>query len=78
MHQLLFPENRELLHLFDNRSNVPHRFYDISRARFSLGTNHRRTLGDPPQSLAEISRATNKGNLEIAFINVVFFIRWRK
>jgi hypothetical protein len=75
VHELLFAERGEALHLPDNGAHVAHGFDDIARAGFALGTDHGRAFGDAAQSLAKVASAADEGNLESVLPDVVFFVR---
>ena len=50
--ELLLCHGARLANFAHNRSLVPHGFYDIPGAGFSLGANERGALGDAAQCLA--------------------------
>ena len=51
------------------------RLYDIAGSRLTFGTDHRRSLVDPAECLAEIFCTADKRYFEISFVNMVDIIR---
>ena len=49
---------------------------DVTGPRFTLGTDHRRTLHDSAAGLTEVGAAAHEGNGEIVFGDVVERVRW--
>ena len=50
---------------------MAHRLDHIAGARFPLGADHGRALGNAPQGLAQIPGPADKGDLEPGFVNMV-------
>ena len=49
-------------------------FDNIPRTGFTLGTDERRTLGDPTQSLSQILGTAHEGDLERMLVYVVLIV----
>ena len=78
VHQLFFAEHGELLHLLHDGADVAHRFDDVARTGFALGADHRSAFRNAAQRFAEIARAADERHLEVALIDVVFFVGGRE
>jgi hypothetical protein len=48
---------------------------DVAGARFALGADHGRALGDAPQSLTQVARAAHKRSGKGMLVHVVLFVR---
>ena len=57
-----------------HRARVADSFDHIAGARFALGADHRGTLGDTTQRLAQVATATDKGHGKFVLVNVVIFV----
>ena len=55
----------------EDRAHVRDRVGDVTRARLTLGPDHRRTLGDPPERLSEVGGATDERHGELPLVDVV-------
>ena len=63
VHQFLFAEDGQLLHLFDDGADVADRFDDVAGAGFALGADHGRAFRDAAQGFAEIAGAADERDL---------------
>ena len=72
--ELFFAEHGEDLHLLHDLADVFHGVHNITGAGFTLGADHGRALGDPPQGLAQIARTTNKRDGKGMLIDVMRFV----
>ena len=61
----------EVADLTLHQSHVVHGLNHITGTRLTFGTDHRRTLSNTAQGLAQVAGATDKGHTELCLINVI-------
>src|SRR5438874_1428216 len=76
--KLFLAKHREPTHLFHDLAHVFHRMDDVTGSGFTLGPDHGCAFGDAAQSLAQITGATDKRDLEGMLVNVVLFVGRRQ
>ena len=54
-----------------HQSHVAHCLHHIARAWFTFGANHRGTLSNTSQRLAQVLRATHEGHVKLRLVDVV-------
>merc|ERR1719489_62576 len=58
---------------------VVHGVDDVAGSGLALGPDHGRSLGDPPQRLAQVASSANERNLEVlSLVDVVLVVGWRE
>ena len=57
---------------------MAHRLDDIPGPGLALGADHRRTLADPPQGLAQVAAAADERHPELVLVDVVLLVGRRQ
>src|SRR3954449_1284944 len=76
--QLLAPQGPEPLDAADDSTEVTDGLDNVAGTRLALGADHRGSLADPAERLAEVGRATNEGHLEGMLVDVVGLVGRRE
>src|SRR3989442_1544821 len=77
-HQLLGRERREAADARGERAHVPHGLYDVARAGLTLRPDHRRTLADAPERLAQVARAAHERDAKTELVDVEVLVGGRE
>ena len=77
-HPLVLREERERLDLPRDFAKVLHRVDDVARAGLALRPDHRRSLADAPERLAEIPAPAHERHLVVVLVDVVLFVGRRE
>jgi hypothetical protein len=72
---LILVHRREPADVAHHGAAVANRLDDVPGASLAFGANHGGTLGDAPESLAEVAAAAEHGNLEVVLVDVVNLVR---
>ena len=61
-----------------HQSHVTHGLHHITCARLTLGANHRSTLSNTAQSLAQVLSTTHEGHVELCLVDMVDIVGGRE
>src|SRR6266850_853781 len=77
-HQLLGRQRGEAPDAGDQRAHMADRLDDVAGASLALGADHRRSLADAPERLAQIAAAADERDAERELVDVEVLVRWRQ
>ena len=75
LEELVLAHADEATDLSLHQAHVAYGLDDVARARLTLGANHRGTLGNAAERLAEIACATDERHLKLCLVDMVDVVR---